>query len=246
MDLPTSTAELQEAARKAGTARPLVTFYDDATGERIELSTTTFGNWVAKTAGLLDEVGVARGDKVALLLPVHWQSTVFLVSCWAVGAVPAVDGERDGCIAAVASADRLDEALALGADTTIGASLDAFGRPLSAVPNGVIDYADEVPGYPDDLFVADPPEPDDPALVTAAGTFSGTRLVELAGEYAKQRGLGAGSRLLSEVAPDSLDGVLASAVVPLALGGSVVLCRNTDPALLERRIETERVTAQAT
>ncbi|MGH3098975.1 MAG: TIGR03089 family protein [Streptosporangiales bacterium] len=245
MDLPRSTAELLDAARRAGTARPLVTFYDDATGERIELSTTTFGNWVAKTAGLLDEIGVARGDRVAFLLPVHWQSTVFLVSCWEIGAVPVVGSEPEDCVAAVASADRLDEAVALGVDTTIGASLDAFGRPLSGAPDGVVNYADEVPGYPDDLFVADPPEPGDPALAGADGTLSGTRLIELAGEYAKHRGLDAGSRLLSEAAPDSLDGVLASAVVPLALGGSVVLCRNLDPAVLERRIETERVTKTA-
>lgn len=241
MDYPRSTAELLDAARRAGTARPLVTFYDDATGERIELSQATFANWVAKTAGLLDEVGVGRGDRVAFLLPTHWQSTVFLVSCWAMGAVPAVDEQHGGCVAAIASADRLDEAVTLGADTVIGASLDAFGRPLTAAPDGVVDYADEVPAYPDELFVADPPEPDDPALVTATATPSGARLVELAVEYARQRELGPGSRLLSEAAPDSLDGVLASAVVPLALGGSVVLCRNPDQAVRARRIETERI-----
>lgn len=222
-----------------------MTFYDDATGERIELSTATFGNWVAKTAGLLDEVGVGRGDRVAFLLPAHWQSTVFLVSCWAIGAVPAVAGDRGGCVAAVASADRLGDAASLGAQTTIGASLDAFGRPLPAAPDGVIDYADEVPGYPDELFVADAPEPGDPALATSSETLSGARLVELAGEYATRHGLGAADRLLTEAAPDSLDGVLASAVVPLAVGGSVVVCRNLDPALVERRIETERVTARA-
>ena len=33
--------------------RPLVTFYDDATGERIELSRITYANWVAKAASLL-------------------------------------------------------------------------------------------------------------------------------------------------------------------------------------------------
>ena len=43
-------------------ARPLVTFYDDATGERVELSVATYANWVAKTAGLAqDELDVERG-----------------------------------------------------------------------------------------------------------------------------------------------------------------------------------------
>ncbi|NDU76176.1 TIGR03089 family protein, partial [Actinomadura sp. DSM 109109] len=34
-------------------SRPLVTFYDDAAGERVELSARTFDNWVAKTANFL-------------------------------------------------------------------------------------------------------------------------------------------------------------------------------------------------
>ena len=47
--------------------RPLVTFYDDDTGERTELSVTTYANWVAKTAGVLtDDLGLDTGDRVAL------------------------------------------------------------------------------------------------------------------------------------------------------------------------------------
>ena len=36
-------------------ARPLITFYDDATGERVELSAATTANWAAKAANLLRE-----------------------------------------------------------------------------------------------------------------------------------------------------------------------------------------------
>ena len=42
-----------QVRRSAG--RPVVTFYDDATGERVELSAATYANWVAKTAGLLQD-----------------------------------------------------------------------------------------------------------------------------------------------------------------------------------------------
>ena len=35
---------------RADAGRPLVTFYDDATGERVELSVATYANWVAKTS----------------------------------------------------------------------------------------------------------------------------------------------------------------------------------------------------
>ena len=77
-------------------SRPLVTFYDDATGERVELSVKTFDNWVAKTANLLvDGLGVDAGARVALALPLHWQTAVWLYACWAAGltALPVDDGE---------------------------------------------------------------------------------------------------------------------------------------------------------
>ena len=46
--------------------RPLVTWYDDATGERVELSVATYANWVAKTASLLvEEHDLERGDSAA-------------------------------------------------------------------------------------------------------------------------------------------------------------------------------------
>ena len=51
-------------------AGPRITYYDDATGERIELSTVTLANWAAKTANLLrDEYGAGPGSAVAVLLP---------------------------------------------------------------------------------------------------------------------------------------------------------------------------------
>src|SRR5215468_10131545 len=47
-------------------ARPLLTYYDDATGERAELSAATLANWVAKTANLLqDELAVSAAGGVA-------------------------------------------------------------------------------------------------------------------------------------------------------------------------------------
>ncbi|BFO22122.1 hypothetical protein SHKM778_85100 [Streptomyces sp. KM77-8] len=71
-----------------------MTFYDDATGERVELSVATFANWVAKTANLLqDELSVEPGDRVALLLPAHWQTAVWLLACASVGAVADVAGD---------------------------------------------------------------------------------------------------------------------------------------------------------
>jgi uncharacterized protein (TIGR03089 family) len=82
---------LSDALRRDG-SRPLLTYYDDATGERVELSVATTANWVAKTAGFLtDELGVDAGDLVTVRLPLHWQTAVVLLACWAAGAQVSFD-----------------------------------------------------------------------------------------------------------------------------------------------------------
>ena len=56
-----------------------MTFYDHASGERSELSVTTYANWVAKAASLLvEEHDLERGDALCLDLPAHWLGPVFL------------------------------------------------------------------------------------------------------------------------------------------------------------------------
>ncbi len=78
---------LLAAALRRDPAGPLLTFYDDATGERTELSATTLANWVAKTANLLqDEFDVTGGSTVAVALPVHWQTAAVLLGVWSCGA----------------------------------------------------------------------------------------------------------------------------------------------------------------
>ena len=48
---------------RADPVGPRITYYDDATGERIELSAVTLANWAAKTGNLLrDELGAGPGQ----------------------------------------------------------------------------------------------------------------------------------------------------------------------------------------
>ena len=68
---------------RANPMGPQITYYDDATGERIECSTVTLANWAAKTANLLrDELGAGPGTRVAVLLPAHWQTAAVLLGAW--------------------------------------------------------------------------------------------------------------------------------------------------------------------
>lgn len=166
-----STAETPYALLRAELARdgarPFITYYDDATGERVELSVTTFDNWVAKTAGLLqDGLSVAPRDRAALLLPAHWQGLVWACACWAVGATVVI-GPDDTAEVAVGGPDALDALTA--AVEGIALSLRPLGgRFTEPLPTGVSDYALEVPGYPDQFVPYGTATPDDLGLDVSA------------------------------------------------------------------------------
>src|SRR3954468_1364261 len=86
MPSPTTFADALATALRADPARPLVTFYDDGSGERVELSVTTYANWVAKTASLVqDELDAERGGLLLVDRPTHWLGAVWLGAAWSLG-----------------------------------------------------------------------------------------------------------------------------------------------------------------
>ncbi|GEB61975.1 TIGR03089 family protein [Streptomyces gardneri] len=241
-------ADLLRSALAADPARPLVTFYDDATGERVELSVATFANWVAKTANLLQgELSAAPGDRLALLLPAHWQTAVWLLAASSVGVVVEVGGDPADADLVVAGPEKLEAGLACSGER-IALSLAPLGRRFPAPPAGYADYAVEVPSQGDRFAPFVPVDPEAPALVVDGKEHSGAQLVAQARVDAAALGLAPGSRLLSGLGFDSWEGLSTGLYAPLAAGGSVVLCRNLDrlaPDALEKRVESERVTGTA-
>lgn len=240
-------ADLLRSALAADPGRPLVTFYDDATGERVELSVATFANWVAKTANLLQgDLSAGPGDRVVLLLPAHWQTAVWLLACSSVGAVADLGGDPASADVVVSGPDTLEAARACGGER-VALALRPLGGRFPQPPAGFADYAVEVPGQGDRFAPFAPVDPDEPALVVAGAAFSAAEVVERALADAPSLDLtGPGARLLSGLPYDSWEGVSAGLYAPLAAGGSVVLCRNLDRLDEERlaqRIESERVTA---
>jgi uncharacterized protein (TIGR03089 family) len=242
-------ADLLRSALAADPGRPLVTFYDDATGERVELSVATFANWVAKTANLLQgDLGAGPGDRVALLLPAHWQTAVWLVACSSVGVVADVAGNPAAADVVVSGPDTLDAARACGGER-VALALRPLGGRFPQPPAGFADYAVEAPSQGDRFAPFVPVAADEPALIVAGREFSGAEVVERARAEATPLGLtGPGSRLLSGLPYDTWEGLAAGLYAPLATGGSVVLCRHLEQLgedALARRIESERVTATA-
>lgn len=240
-------ADLLRSALAADPGRPLVTFYDDATGERVELSVATFANWVAKTANLLQgDLAAGPGDRVALLLPAHWQTAAWLLACASVGAVADVGGDPAAADVVVSGPDSLEAARACRGER-IALALRPLGGRFPVVPDGFADYAVEVPSQGDRFAPFAPVDPEAPALIVAGAELSGAEVVERAlGDAPGLDLTGPGSRLLSGRGFDTWEGLSAGLYAPLAVGGSVVLCRHLAELGEEgvaKRIESERVTA---
>lgn len=242
-------ADLLESVLAAEPARPLLTFYDDATGERVELSGATFANWVAKTANLLQgDLAAEPGDRLALLLPAHWQTAVWVIACSAVGVVADFGGDAAGADLAVAGPDTLEAARACSGER-VALSLRPMGGRFPQAPDGFLDYAVDVPGQGDRFAPFAPVTPGEPALVLPDGSeLTGAETVRRARADAGERGLATDSRLLSALPYDGWDGLSAGLLAPLAAGASVVLCPaldRLDAASLAQREASERITHTA-
>ncbi len=206
-----------QVGRSAG--EPAVTFYDHATGERVELSYVTYANWVAKTASFLqDEVGLARGDVVAVDLPTHWLAPVWLGAVWSLGLTASDTSGADRADLVVCGPDGL-ERHATGPAAVVACSLLPMGaRFRDALPAGVTDFGEVVWSQPDSLHVLDPATARDVAWADAQGRLDQSELLALEGPS---------GRVLTTVAPAGRAG-LPLVVVPL-LGGSGAVWATGDP-----------------
>jgi uncharacterized protein (TIGR03089 family) len=248
--------------------KPFLTWYDDARGERVELSFKTFDNWVAKVANLLvDELGVERGDRVAAVLVDHWQAAVVLAACWRAGAgVVAVDPDatpaaRTAALGGVAAAFVREEWIAEVAAGPGGAGLvaltaDLLGRSERDLGTA-LRFARAVPTMPD-RFLADPGDPPAEALTvppTPPPSPADATAPEPAGEGAtmagllaeaarlvERTGLGEGDRLLCGLGLLRPAGAAAGLLAPFGAGAGVVLARELQPDRFWKLVADERVT----
>jgi uncharacterized protein (TIGR03089 family) len=232
----TVSAALLDPLLKRDPVGPRITYYDDATGERIEVSTVTLANWAAKTANLLrDELGAGPGSRVAVLLPAHWQTAAVLLGAWWIGA-EVVFGRPDAADIALCTADRLDEAdAAAGMGEVVALSLDPFGKPVPDLPIGVTDYATSVRVHGDQIVPERAPG-------AALSGRSAAALLALAADSASEQALTDSDRVLSTAPWDTDDDLIRNFLAVLSAGASLVQVTNADPAVLDRRCEMEKVT----
>jgi len=233
--LPRTFPELLAARLQHDPGQPLLTAYDDTSGERTELSVTTYANWVSKTGNLfVDELGLDAGDTVLLDLPAHWLVPVFLGAAWS------------SALAVTTDPDLHHDLVVCGPDSVgrhhgevVACALLPFAvRFRDPLPAGVHDYGVLWPGQSDVFVPLDPATPDTPAWIHSGGTRTHAELLEAAAAA----GHAPGVRLLTDVHPARDDGVPAF-LGPLVSGGSLVLLRDPQEQTWPARLEDERATA---
>jgi uncharacterized protein (TIGR03089 family) len=197
-------------------SQPLLTYYDMATGERVELSSTTTANWVAKTSNfLVDDLDAEPGTRIRIGLPSHWLSMVWILSAWTVGAA-VVDGAADIGLSG--------PELVGDEPHRVAASLRPLGGRFATAPDGFLDLGAEVPGHGDHFAALDPPSPT-------------TLAVDLDGEQRTHADLLAtippsSSRLV--VAPGPLSRDVSLLVGACRGGGSLVVVAAATPDEISR------------
>lgn len=242
--------QLRRRARTAG-PDPLVTYYDLDTGERTELSATSFLNWVDKTSNLFtDELLLDPGAVVDLELartaPGHWVTLVIAMASWQVGATVTVgaSGQADEPDLLVLGPDWADRDRG-AADNVLACSLHPLGLGFNQpLPSDVMDFTLEVRGQ-SDLYAPSARSDTEAAWVDQGRQLSQSDLVnaDLYNADRDREALGGQSPaaarrvvVASEPWPTIRDGLL----VPVLTGGSAVLVTGRDRSRLPHIAETER------
>ncbi|SCL27661.1 TIGR03089 family protein [Micromonospora inyonensis] len=236
----------------AGADQPLLTYYDDATGERTTLTATELGAWAARTTGLLrDGCRLRAGDRAAVLLPPHWQTAAVLLGCWAAGVAVSYRGRATAGLptlgpgghepldASFVHRPRIDDWLDNPPEAThrFVLGLGPLGAPTPPPPTGYLDFVTEL-----DLRSAAPP----PVAVVRrsdAASVDGTSYAqwgEVARAVAEAGGLRPGDRILVDAAVH--DEPVKWLLAPLAAGASVVVCANCSPERRAALAAAEQVT----
>jgi uncharacterized protein (TIGR03089 family) len=215
---------------------PLITYYDLRSGERTELSAVTFANWVAKTANLLDELGVAPRDAVRLDLardaPGHWITYVWAAACWEVGAVVALRPFARGAALVVVGPEWAGYETSIATDI-VACALRPLGQPFwEPLPAGVLDFAVEVRRQAD-RYSGTSSSPSALAWLDDDRQLTASELAEIGAADPPER------RLVRPTEPWAA--VAEGLLTPLNSGGSTVVVVGDDEDAVSRIAASERV-----
>lgn len=220
------------AQKRPHPAAPLITWISATDGARIELSTTTALNHMAKIANACgDELDIETDTRVFVDISWHWQLPMWLGGLWAAGAhVVTKPDDADVLIT--------DEDRALVVQTsvpTFAVSLHPFGLDIAApLPPGCVDATQMVRTQPDALMF-----PQDHSGAAALDNLTQHNLISAAQQLAQDRSIPQHARILATAASlDPLQRFLVALPIPLSSQGSLVMCERA----VEQIMESEHVT----
>ena len=169
-----------------------------------------------------------------MLLPAHWQTAAVLFGIWWIGAEAVLAG--DAADIALCTVDRLSDADdAVGTGEIAVLSLDPFGKPVPDLAIGLTDYATAVRVHGDQISPERHPGP-------ALDGRSVTEVLADAQASAAAQGFTAADRVLSTGGWLTADALTDNLLAIFAAGASLVQVANPDPAVLDRRRQTEKTT----
>jgi uncharacterized protein (TIGR03089 family) len=235
--------------------RPRVTWYGPYT-ERVELSAKILDSRVARTANLLvDEMDTGPGATVAIALPPHWLTAVWLLAAWSTGAcavaVPVNEAAPHDLVQSgidvLVAADPVVLAKNAPDARKVAVALPSLAMSFGPeLPDNALDATLAVQGH-GDVFVpfVDPIASDAAFRVPGRPLLSHGELTVAAAQAADEAGLPPKVRLFTGAGPD---GALLGLLAPLVRLGSVVFhhdlpALSADPPALTRLCEQEAVTA---
>lgn len=243
--LPSTVPLLLQALRTDNPTAPRLTWYGPDS-ERVELSGRVLENWIAKTANfLVDELDGEPGTTVAVEIPVHWRSFVWLLAIWAVGGTALSQCPTSGAkVHAMADAGAShpnivattapDAAIARAEKAGRSPFIVAVALPALAMrwteplPADALDYSGGVRAHADVFYPNETPEDDTIAWESPMRSLSYAELMTAAplaadGAALKLPAPGTAGRRVLLAAANGWDSVVPAALHTWAGGGSVVL-----------------------
>lgn len=220
------------AQQRPHPAAPLITWIAPDNGARIELSTSTTLNHMAKIANACgDELDIEAGTKVFVDISWHWQLPMWLGGLWAAGAHVVTNPDD----AEVLITDEMRAHELPSSASAYAVSLHPFGLDVtSPLPAGVADATQIVRTQPDALMF-----PQNHSQTAALDALSQKDLLDAAQQLVQDRSIPQHARILATSAPlDPVQRFLIALPMPLSCIGSLVMCERAD----EQIVESERVT----
>jgi long-chain acyl-CoA synthetase len=239
----------------------------DADGNREELTYAEFNARAHQVANLLhDDLGVKRGDRVATIAYNHSDTAIIYFACWLIGAAVAPQNvaEDDRRLAFILRNSEAvicfvrEEFLERAEKIIHGSEDDGLGAPnirqiiqVGGTPRpDYLQFHEVVKNLPTSYLGDFTPTLDDEALlVYTSGTTGAPKGVVLtqynllvdAYGMANWQAITGNQRLMCVLPIHHVNGIVATIIAPMYVGGSTVLNRSFSVNNFWRRITAERV-----